>query len=574
MTTEVLTEIVPAPAVRKPSAFPNRADRQNRTYNTKAEGWAVSIIPATEDMEAAGVAAHTNAVAAKERAQIADAKAGEASDSAAAAAADALRLASLDALWLGALAADPATGRNGAPLAAGNAYVNTATGYIRAYNGTAWVQGLGAVAGVKSLAGQMGDLALKTVAGQPLLGAGDIGFVNSYGVGEMYTGINPPSEGVWLKTGELYLKSQYPELAAALPVSRIPLSWSPEIIAELTPPNVLTGFVISLDKTVVMSALFGSAGSTSSPLKISRDFGVTWEDATLPTGFASTFLSAVDKTTGTFYFAGFDSVTNTLLKLASTRDFISWTVQKVAPSTSFAMANGIQSMAAGGGVVMLQEANLAGRYIASDNDGVSWAGGLMPGAAALWACAHTEGQKFVAIPNAANRAATYVHGAGWTARTTVAGAASSGDVVADGLNVFAPMVGTVPLASTDGGATWATTAPGAALTGKGAISGTARAVVRSTDQMAARAAIYEPVSANPAVSGDLPQLAGGSAPRYSRVVGHDGVFLFISESAAGAAKTRVVRIDSYGYNRSTHFYVPRATPAAGFEQWVRAKDYA
>lgn len=87
---------------------------------------------------------------------------------------DAVRLAALDQLWLGAAAADPKTGRGGAALVAGNAYLNTGTGLIRAYTGATWVNGLGVVAGVSTVNGAGGAIILKTVGGQPLTGAGDL----------------------------------------------------------------------------------------------------------------------------------------------------------------------------------------------------------------------------------------------------------------------------------------------------------------------------------------------------------------------------------------------------------------
>lgn len=530
----------------------------------------VAMVP---QINAAIAVTYQNTVAADERAQIADTKAGEASGSAAAAAADALRLASLDALWLGALAADPATGRNGARLVEGNAYVNTSTGYIRAYNGIAWVQGLGAVAGVKSLAGQMGDLALKTVAGQPLLGVGDIGFVNSYGAGEMYTGIHPPSQGVWLKTGELYLKSQYPELAAVLPASRVPLTWAPVSIAEFPALGILTGPVANFNQTVVAAPLQGAANATTTPIKFSRDFGVTWEDATLPAGFRTTIVLAVDKATGTFYFAGYDSVTATSLKLVSTQDFNTWVVKTAASAGGFSQVNGLHSIAAGGGVVMLQEANMTGRYVTTTDDGVSWAGGAMPGAAARWGCAHTGGQKFVAVAEAVNRAATFVQGSGWTARAAVASFPASGYLDSDGLTVAASSTAGAHMESTDGGATWAAVTQGVNFAGKVAISGSTRAFSRTTANLPFYGAVYDPISARPPVAGAIPQLSD-SAAHYGTVIGHDGNFLFFSLATGSSTITRVVRIDSFGYDRSTHFYVPRATPAPGFDQWVRARDYA
>lgn len=84
--------------------------------------------------------------------------AGVASGAASTASAAAASLAPLNALWLGAQASDPATGTGGAALVAGNAYVNSTTGYLRAYNGTAWVQGVSAVSGVSTFNGLSGAI--------------------------------------------------------------------------------------------------------------------------------------------------------------------------------------------------------------------------------------------------------------------------------------------------------------------------------------------------------------------------------------------------------------------------------
>lgn len=56
---------------------------------------------------------------------------------------DAAQLAEdLTLLYLGGSTTDPAVGKGGAPLVAGNWYINTVTGFIRAYTGSAWVNGL------------------------------------------------------------------------------------------------------------------------------------------------------------------------------------------------------------------------------------------------------------------------------------------------------------------------------------------------------------------------------------------------------------------------------------------------
>ena len=76
--------------------------------------------------------------------------------------------------YQGSLTTDPVLDKSGNPITSGDWYVNSTTGYIRVYNGSSWVQGLAAVAGVTSVNTQTGDLTLKTVNSQGLLGAGNI----------------------------------------------------------------------------------------------------------------------------------------------------------------------------------------------------------------------------------------------------------------------------------------------------------------------------------------------------------------------------------------------------------------
>lgn len=522
----------------------------------------VAMVP---QINAAIVATYQNTVAADERSQIADAKAGEASDSAAAAAADALRLASLDALWLGALAADPATGRNGAPLVAGNAYVNTATGFIRAYNGMAWVQGLGAVAGVKSLGGQIGDLALKTVAGQSLLGVGDIGFVNSYGVGEFYTGLFPPDTGQWIEAGNLYLKSSYPALAAAMPDSHIPIVWNPAVVSEIQIPGLLISLA-SLGPLVV-AVPYTSNGAVVT-LKVSRDFGKTWSDVVAPGSYSLGVLAAFDSETGRFYAAAVNSVDSGMLTLAYTDNFVDWTVKTSAANVGGAPA----SIAASGGIVIVAGPfATTTRYAVSTNSGESWTLGNMPGAAATWIVKPTAPGKFVALPNSsggANRAATYDGGA-WTARTTVASAVAS-DVATQGLSVFAPQSGAAggAMVSSDGGITWSQIAAITTI-GKAALTGAAQAVLST----APSAQVRVPESQTPLVTGSIPFSTVSPSTTYYKAAGHDGVFLFVGRSAS-SSNYAVIHIDTYGYDRSTQFYVPKNTTTGAFKQWVRAGDFA
>lgn len=172
------TEIQPVPDAVLASEFPSLADRAANTYNTKAKNWADSENAMAERTREIALTAQNNATVATEQAVIATAKAGEASDSAQAAADSAQaaadsktaaqeyadNLADLDELWLGAATSDPTTGKGGAPLVAGNAYVNSVTGYLRAHDGSAWVQGISAVAGVSSINGMTGDVAISPIS--------------------------------------------------------------------------------------------------------------------------------------------------------------------------------------------------------------------------------------------------------------------------------------------------------------------------------------------------------------------------------------------------------------------------
>lgn len=165
------TEIQPVPDAVLASEFPSLADRAANLYNQKAKNWADSENAMAERTREIALTAHNNATVATEQAVIATTKAGEASNSAQAAADSktaaqeyADNLADLDELWLGAATSDPTTGKGGAPLVAGNAYVNSVTGYLRAYDGSAWQQGISAVAGVSSINGMTGAVTFSPIS--------------------------------------------------------------------------------------------------------------------------------------------------------------------------------------------------------------------------------------------------------------------------------------------------------------------------------------------------------------------------------------------------------------------------
>ena len=76
--------------------------------------------------------------------------------------------------YQGALGADPTLDKTGGPITAGDWYIHSPSGFIRAYDGVSWVNSVNVTAGVSSLNGQQGGLTLKTVNGLGLLGSGGI----------------------------------------------------------------------------------------------------------------------------------------------------------------------------------------------------------------------------------------------------------------------------------------------------------------------------------------------------------------------------------------------------------------
>lgn len=160
-----ITEAPPVPDSSKPQVD---FDLEYEAFNT----WEKTQL--RPGMNASAAATHQNALEAVQARSDALGARDQAAESADAAADDAARLAALDALWLGAAAADPATGRGGMPLVAGNAYVNSVSGLLRAFNGAAWGNALNVVAGVDSVNGLAGAVTLKTIDGQPLTGVGDL----------------------------------------------------------------------------------------------------------------------------------------------------------------------------------------------------------------------------------------------------------------------------------------------------------------------------------------------------------------------------------------------------------------
>ena len=537
-----MTDIIPVPEGVNSSEFPTNADRTAGTFNPKVVAWASTTrAQSVRDREIA-VATRTNAIATDERAQIASTKAGEASGSAAAAAADALRLASLDALWLGALTADPATGRNGVPLVAGNAYVNTATGYIRAYNGSAWVQGVSAVAGVKSLNGQIGDLVLKTIAGQAVLGSGDISF-STFQIGDARATVAAPGVD-WLEANKIYLQSSYTELYAKLGIisdglvisaktypvdTRVVIGGNGVFISAGTGVASVrrsvdggdTWATIAVPSTQTWAAgiygggvfvLFASDGSAATTVAIiSSDGGLTWQQKTVPSALWSS--------------VAYDATSDTFLAVSSTSTIGATSIDKgqswQAITLPAALSGSVRPRVAGGGGVFLLiygfQADRATCWTTS-NKGAAWVTRTLPSSVLARSAAFLKGRFVILNTNTATSFASDDLGVTWAA-------------------VALPV-----------SATWGFLAEGAGLL-IGVSQNSGDYFISSSDGRAWR------LNAAP------------SAGSWSNTAS-DGIdFLVARDTGTAGAKIKTVT-----YDRVTQFYIPEpfavATP---FKNWVKAK---
>lgn len=180
--TTITTVINPPLPTDTPAVFNTKAFEAWGDINTWA-GQANTV--AGEVNTNAGIAttkageALASANAASLSAATATTKAGEALTSANNAATSESNVVLTEKLNLGAKSSDPALDNQGYALLTGAVYYNTALNKWRVWSGTAWADGLSAVAGVSAVNGESGSLTLKTINGASLLGTGDlpVGFV-------------------------------------------------------------------------------------------------------------------------------------------------------------------------------------------------------------------------------------------------------------------------------------------------------------------------------------------------------------------------------------------------------------
>ena len=162
-----MTPLPDPPSRQDPVTFSDKSDAllgALPAFVTEANALQVDVLAkqviASDAATAADGSADAAAASAVTAGEHKDAALAHKNAAAASAGAAAASLEALNNTWLGAFSADPATGFAGAPLVAGNVYINTTTGQLKAYNGTAWVLGISAISGVSSVNGLTGDVVI------------------------------------------------------------------------------------------------------------------------------------------------------------------------------------------------------------------------------------------------------------------------------------------------------------------------------------------------------------------------------------------------------------------------------
>lgn len=149
-----ITLLPDPPSRQEPSTFSAKSDAflgALPTFGTEANALAT-------DVNAKQITASAAAVTAVEAKDAALQSANDAALSETNAAQSASDAELLVVKFQGELAADPALNKTGGPLTAGDWYINTVSGLIRAYNGSAFVNSLNVTAGVTDINGLSGSV--------------------------------------------------------------------------------------------------------------------------------------------------------------------------------------------------------------------------------------------------------------------------------------------------------------------------------------------------------------------------------------------------------------------------------
>lgn len=153
MTT--VSSLPAAPSRNSPSDFATKADAWVAALGT----WTTQVNTVAGEVNTNASTASTAASTATTQAGIATTAANTATTKASEATTARNEAVALTEKFQGELSSDPTLDKTGGPITAGDWYVNTTTGLIRAYNGTSWVNSTNVSSGVASINGETGVVA-------------------------------------------------------------------------------------------------------------------------------------------------------------------------------------------------------------------------------------------------------------------------------------------------------------------------------------------------------------------------------------------------------------------------------
>jgi hypothetical protein len=350
-------------------------------------------------------------------------KASEASDSADAAALSATEAAGLVENYQGALGSDPTLNKDGDPLVAGDWYVNTATGLIRAYDGTQWVTSLNVTAGVESFSagstgltpstGTTGDVVL---AGTLVAVNGGTGLTSPGTAGNVLT-----SDGTgWTSTAPSSLKVGALQYFAGATTTTYPgEEW---LLAD--------GSIVT---QTAYSELFDRVGL------IGDEFGATW--ATVSSGTSVT-LFGIAYDGNVFVYAGSGDV-------ATSTNGITWTARTSGTAST------ILSLTYGDGLFVY---GTTGGGLSTSTDGITWTARTSGTANNIWALIYAAG--IFVYAGSGGVLATSTDAITWTARTSGTATDIFALLYADNTYVYAGSGGV--LATSTNAITWTARTSGTA----------------------------------------------------------------------------------------------------------------
>ena len=285
-------------------------------FVTQTNATAVEVDADKTTATSAASTATTGANTATTQAGIATTQAGIATSAA-------LEAAGLVENYQGALASDPSLNKDGGALAAGDWYVNTSTGLIRAYTGSVWVTSVNVTAGVTTFsAGTTGFTPSTNTQGAVTL-AGTLKEVNggtgqsTYAVGDLLVGgatntlakLADVATGNALISGGVGVAPSYGKIGLTTHVSgTLPVANGGTGTTTLAANNVLLGNGTSAVQVV--------APGTSGNVLTSN--GTTWTSAT-PADSGYKFITAVNVTNAASadFTTGFSATYNTYMLICS-----------------------------------------------------------------------------------------------------------------------------------------------------------------------------------------------------------------------------------------------------------------